>query len=84
KNCLGQFRDCRTVWRACAREIKTKDGVYVVAAYNRQSAGRVFALAVQGKDRLIYALEEGKPIESAEDRIDVYAFVRPFIVCTQK
>ncbi|ETO68898.1 hypothetical protein F444_14373 [Phytophthora nicotianae P1976] len=61
-------------------EIKLKNGVYVVAAYNHQSIGHAFVLTVHGEKRLIYDLEEGKPIESADDWIDFYAFVRPFIV----
>ncbi|KAL3668637.1 hypothetical protein V7S43_005938 [Phytophthora oleae] len=66
------------------REIKLKKGVYIVAAYNHQNIGHVFVLTVQGKTRLIYDLDEGKPVESAENWIDFYAFVRPFIVCKQK
>ncbi|KAL3666181.1 hypothetical protein V7S43_008969 [Phytophthora oleae] len=66
------------------REIKLKKGVYIVAAYNHQNIGHAFVLTVQGKTRLIYDLDEGKPVESAENWIDFYAFVRPFIVCKQK
>ncbi|KAI9986756.1 hypothetical protein PInf_025713 [Phytophthora infestans] len=65
-------------------EIKLKNGVYVVAAYSHQNVGHAFVLTVQGNGRLIYDLEEGKPLESAEDWIDFYACVRPFIVCKQK
>ncbi|KAG1713018.1 hypothetical protein DVH05_000747 [Phytophthora capsici] len=64
-------------------EIKIKNGVYVVAAYNRQSFGHAFVHTVHDKNRLIYDLEEGKPVESAGDRIGFYAFTRPFIVCKQ-
>ncbi|ETN23234.1 hypothetical protein PPTG_02865 [Phytophthora nicotianae INRA-310] len=35
------------------------------------------------KNLLIYDLEEGKPVESTEDWIEFYAFVRPFIACKQ-
>ncbi|KAG1692513.1 hypothetical protein DVH05_025265 [Phytophthora capsici] len=41
-------------------EIKVKNGVYIVAAYNHQSVGHAFVLTVQDKNRLIYDLEEGK------------------------
>ncbi|KAK1944844.1 hypothetical protein P3T76_003377 [Phytophthora citrophthora] len=65
-------------------EIPLKDGIYVVAAYNHRNVGHACVLTVQGKTRLIYDLDEGDPIESAEDWIDFYAFIRPFIVCKQK
>eukprot|EP00644_Phytophthora_capsici_P018826 jgi/Phyca11/21943/fgenesh1_pg.PHYCAscaffold_251_\ len=39
-------------------EIKVKNGVYIVAAYNHQSVGHAFVLTVQDKNRLIYDLEE--------------------------
>ncbi|KAG3248352.1 hypothetical protein PI124_g6979 [Phytophthora idaei] len=45
-------------------EIGLVDGIYLVAA----------------QQQLIYDLEEGKPIASAEDWINFYAFARPFIV----
>ncbi|ETL42632.1 hypothetical protein L916_06587, partial [Phytophthora nicotianae] len=64
-------------------EIKIKNGVYVAAAYNHQSVGHAFVLTVHDKNLLIYDLEEGKPVESTEDWIEFYAFVRPFIACKQ-
>ncbi|KAG1708196.1 hypothetical protein DVH05_024878 [Phytophthora capsici] len=64
-------------------EIKIKNGVYVVAAYNHQSVGHSFVLNVHDKNRLIYDMEEGKPVETAGDWIDFYASIRPFIVCKQ-
>ncbi|KAG6622732.1 uncharacterized protein IUM83_09263 [Phytophthora cinnamomi] len=60
-------------------EIELSDGVYVVAAYNHSPIEHGFVLTVQGKKRLIYDLQEGKPIASAQGWIN-YAFVRPFIV----
>ncbi|KAG3111383.1 hypothetical protein PI124_g9550 [Phytophthora idaei] len=61
-------------------EIGLVDGIYLVAAYNHNFVGHGIVLTVQGNKRLIYDLEEGKPIASAEDWINFYAFVRPFIV----
>ncbi|RAW42119.1 hypothetical protein PC110_g1494 [Phytophthora cactorum] len=61
-------------------EIGLVDGIYLVAAYNHSFVGHGIVLTVQGNKQLIYDLEEGKPIASAEDWINFYAFVRPFIV----
>ncbi|KAE9094632.1 hypothetical protein PF005_g12539 [Phytophthora fragariae] len=56
------------------------DGINVVAAYNHSFVGHCIVLTVKGNKRLIYDLKEGKPVLSAEDWINFYAFVRPFIV----
>ncbi|ETN12220.1 hypothetical protein PPTG_09106 [Phytophthora nicotianae INRA-310] len=59
-------------------EIKIKDGIYIVGAYNHRFIGHGAVLTVQGTKRLLYDLKEGKPISSAEGWINFYAFVRPF------
>ncbi|KAE9094876.1 hypothetical protein PF010_g16926 [Phytophthora fragariae] len=56
------------------------DGINVVAAYNHSFVGHCIVLTVKGNKRLIYDLKECKPVLSAEDWINFYAFVRPFIV----
>ncbi|KAG2795836.1 hypothetical protein PC129_g21194 [Phytophthora cactorum] len=61
-------------------EVSLVDGVYLVGAYNHGFVGHTVVLIVQGTKRLIYDLEEGKPISSARDWINFYAFIRPFIV----
>ncbi|KAG3088371.1 hypothetical protein PI125_g18376 [Phytophthora idaei] len=61
-------------------EVSLVDGVYLVGAYNHGFVGHAVVLTVQVTKRLIYDLEEGKPISSARDWINFYAFIRPFIV----
>ncbi|KAG2804703.1 hypothetical protein PC112_g18598 [Phytophthora cactorum] len=56
-------------------QIGLVDGIYLVAAYNHSFVGHGIVLTVQGNKRLIYDLEEGKPIASAEDWINFYAFI---------
>ncbi|KAE8895491.1 hypothetical protein PF010_g12202 [Phytophthora fragariae] len=73
-------RDLSKVGHVFLDEIGLNDGIYIVAAYNHSFVGHGFVLTVQGKMRLIYYLQEGKPIASAEDWVNIYAFVRPFVI----
>ncbi|KAK1945306.1 hypothetical protein P3T76_003839 [Phytophthora citrophthora] len=61
-------------------EIVLENGLYLVAAYNHEFVGHAFVLSVQGPNRLIFDLERGEPVPSAEDWINFISFVRPFII----
>ncbi|GMF64558.1 unnamed protein product [Phytophthora lilii] len=65
-------------------EVSLRRGLYIVIAYNHNRIGHAFVLKVDGKTRLMYDLEEGKPVSSAWDWINFVACIRPFVVFKSK
>ncbi|ETP28614.1 hypothetical protein F442_22107 [Phytophthora nicotianae P10297] len=70
------------------------DFIYIVIALDnsavagRRGVGGLWKInqgwSLRTRTGFIYNLEEGKPIESAEDWIDFYVFIRPSIVFKQE
>ncbi|ETL24508.1 hypothetical protein F441_22135 [Phytophthora nicotianae CJ01A1] len=67
-----------------------RDFIYIVIALDNSALTTIKTSVTLSFSQLrtrtgfIYNLEEGKPIESAEDWIDFYVFIRPSIVFKQE